>query len=102
MGQCIGREIVWLLERRASAAKVTNGSTRNNTTVNREPAPVLPKGPDFGLGEAFHPIEPVGEGGSGETWLMIEKPSGRQVALKMIQRPIPKVLHEMLLHEIQV
>jgi len=63
---------------------------------------VIPKGPDFGLGEEFHPIEQLGEGGSGETWLMIEKHSGRQMALKMIQRPIPKVLHEMLLHEIQI
>lgn len=102
MGQCIGRELLGRWELRASAARVANGSARHETSVRQEPAPVIPKGPDFGLGEEFHPIEQLGEGGSGETWLMIEKHSGRQMALKMIQRPIPKVLHEMLLHEIQV
>lgn len=61
-----------------------------------------PRGPDFGLGEVFETIEPLGEGGSGETWLMIEKDSRRQLAVKLIRRPIPKVLHEMLLHEIQI
>lgn len=44
----------------------------------------------------------LGEGGSGETWLMEDNASGALVAVKLIKRPIPKVLHEMILHEILV
>lgn len=55
----------------------------------------------FGLDflEAKHML---GEGGSGETWLMEDVHTKEQVAVKLIKRPIPKVLHEMLLHEIQI
>lgn len=44
----------------------------------------------------------LGEGGSGETWLMEDADTGEFVAVKLIKRPIPKVLHEMILHEILV
>ncbi|GMH37429.1 hypothetical protein BSKO_05302 [Bryopsis sp. KO-2023] len=44
----------------------------------------------------------LGEGGSGETWLMEDSTTKELVAVKLIKRPIPKVLHEMLLHEIQI
>lgn len=44
----------------------------------------------------------LGEGGSGETWLMEDNETHELVAVKLIKRPIPSVLHEMLLHEIQI
>lgn len=102
MGQCIGRELDRFgFDRSVSAAGGVNGSGAN-APKSQEPPPMKPRGPDFGLGEVFETIEPLGEGGSGETWLMIEKDSRRQLAVKLIRRPIPKVLHEMLLHEIQI
>lgn len=100
MGLCVGKETGGRFERTVSAARVANGSGHNDSY--HESPPPKAKGPDFGLGEVFDAVEELGEGGSGETWLMVDKEVGRKVAVKLIRRPIPKVLHEMLLHEIQV
>ena len=44
----------------------------------------------------------LGEGGSGETWLCRDKQSGEELAIKFIQRPIPKVVLPMIFHEVKV
>lgn len=41
-------------------------------------------------------------GGSGETWLMREIATQELVAVKLIRRPIPRPLHQMLLQEIKI
>eukprot|EP00803_Ostreobium_quekettii_P006140 evm.model.scf_58.12 EVM.evm.TU.scf_58.12 scf_58:110984-115751(+) len=107
MGLCMGKESHGgRLDRHPSSLHSANGShhyDRPYQPTAQQPPPLpQPKGPDFGLQGAFQPIDALGEGGSGETWLMRERDTGRQVAVKMIRRPIPKVLHEMLLHEIQI
>lgn len=44
----------------------------------------------------------LGEGGSGQTFLCIHRATGKAVAIKMIPRPVPKVVLPMLMHEIMV
>eukprot|EP00210_Caulerpa_lentillifera_P007428 g7099.t1 len=56
----------------------------------------------FGLGKIFSAIRLLGEGGSGETWLMRETATHDLVAVKLIRRPIPRPLHQMLLQEIKI
>lgn len=56
----------------------------------------------FGLSNYFESQRLLGEGGSGETWLMKDKTTKELVAVKMIKRPIPKALHQMLLQEIMI
>ena len=41
-------------------------------------------------------------GGTGETFLYRDKQSGEQVAVKLIRRPLPKVIQANILREIMV
>lgn len=56
----------------------------------------------FGLSKHFETLRLLGEGGSGETWLMKDKETNELVAMKMLRRPIPKALHKMLLQEVTI
>lgn len=44
----------------------------------------------------------LGEGGSGQTWLCLDRRQRKSVAVKFIRRPVPKVMLPMLMHEIKV
>ena len=44
----------------------------------------------------------LGEGGSGQTWLCRSSKTSKLVAIKFIQRPIPKIVLPMLMYEIKV
>jgi hypothetical protein len=57
---------------------------------------------DFGLAETHEPLRKLGQGGTGETWLCRDKRNNTLVAVKLVPRPIPKVLVSMLSHEIRV
>ena len=57
---------------------------------------------EFGMGNHFETLHLLGEGGSGETWLMRDRETQELVAVKLIPRPIPKALHQMLLQEILI
>jgi hypothetical protein len=52
------------------------------------------------------PLEQVrkllGEGGSGQTWLCLDRAARKQVAIKFMKRPIPKIVIPMMMHEIKV
>lgn len=56
----------------------------------------------FGLSKHFETLRLLGEGGTGETWLMRDRGSKELVAVKMIKRPIPKALHKMLIQEVMI
>mmetsp|Transcript_36715 Transcript_36715/g.108271 ORF Transcript_36715/g.108271 Transcript_36715/m.108271 type:complete len:446 (-) Transcript_36715:145-1482(-) len=58
--------------------------------------------PDFGVKERFEVKTLLGEGGSGQTWLCIDRKSGQASAVKFISRPIPKTVLPMLLPEIMI
>eukprot|EP00955_Chlamydomonas_euryale_P092094 364681-Chlamydomonas_euryale.AAC.7 len=44
----------------------------------------------------------LGQGASGETWLCVDRATGREVAIKFMQRPIPEVELPRLEREIKV
>mmetsp|Transcript_7770 Transcript_7770/g.19278 ORF Transcript_7770/g.19278 Transcript_7770/m.19278 type:complete len:422 (-) Transcript_7770:514-1779(-) len=58
--------------------------------------------PDFAVGQTHKVMRMLGEGGSGETWLCKDLNSGNDVAIKFIQRPIPKVVLPMIFHEVKI
>lgn len=58
--------------------------------------------PDFGLDETHDLVKFLGKGGHGEIWLFKDKASGEEVAIKLIKRPIPKLVMPDILREIKV
>ncbi|KAG1676368.1 hypothetical protein FOA52_001163 [Chlamydomonas sp. UWO 241] len=58
--------------------------------------------PDFGVSDHFEVVAPLGEGASGETWLCVELTTGREVAIKFIRRPLPKIIVQLLIHEVKI
>ena len=78
------------------------------------PLPTLPRiaacrppmpchaGGQFGLDAAYTPIRLLGRGGTGQTWLCSEVATGRQYALKLQQRPIPRNTVRLTYNEVTV
>ncbi|KAI8468136.1 MAG: kinase-like domain-containing protein [Monoraphidium minutum] len=60
------------------------------------------KVPDFGLAEFWEVIKLLGTGGEGETWLCREKATDREVAIKLVRRPIPKSITQIIQREIRI
>jgi serine/threonine-protein kinase SRK2 len=60
------------------------------------------KTPDFGLGEDFEVIRLLGTGGEGETWLCIDQRTKREVAIKLVRRPIPRSITQIIQREIKI
>ena len=58
--------------------------------------------PDSGLNTEFEYLRVLGSGGSADTSLYRERATGELVAIKLIRRPVPVVLHHHLLREITV
>ena len=58
--------------------------------------------PDFGLDETHDLVKFLGKGGHGEIWLFRNKATGEEVAIKLIKRPIPKLVMPDILREIKV
>lgn len=63
---------------------------------------LAPESPDPGLNDTHEVIRFLGRGGTGDTHLYKEKATGELVAIKLVKRPIPKVLQPNLLREIKV
>eukprot|EP01025_Chloroclados_australasicus_P034876 TRINITY_DN3560_c2_g1_i1.p1 TRINITY_DN3560_c2_g1~~TRINITY_DN3560_c2_g1_i1.p1 ORF type:complete len:418 (+),score=50.04 TRINITY_DN3560_c2_g1_i1:200-1453(+) len=57
---------------------------------------------NFGLEESHEIIELLGTGGTGETWLCRSKRTNLLEAVKLIKRPIPKVIAPMVSEEIKI
>lgn len=76
----------------------SEGSDRGQTNGDESPA----GHPDFGLKDSHELIKFLGRGGTGDTWLFREKATGDAVAIKLIKRPIPKVVMPNILREIRV
>lgn len=43
----------------------------------------MPRIPDFGLGDLYEPLMPLGKGGTGETYLMRDRTTDKLVAIKV-------------------
>lgn len=82
-------------DKAAAASKVPGGRSQNN-----KPKP--PPTPDFGLAASHEVIKLLGRGGEGETWLCRDKEDDREVAIKLIKRPIPKPAIQVIKREIKI
>eukprot|EP01025_Chloroclados_australasicus_P047534 TRINITY_DN533_c0_g1_i1.p1 TRINITY_DN533_c0_g1~~TRINITY_DN533_c0_g1_i1.p1 ORF type:complete len:422 (-),score=65.27 TRINITY_DN533_c0_g1_i1:537-1802(-) len=60
------------------------------------------KSDPFGLEHTHEVLESLGRGGTGETWLCRSYKTGQLEAVKLIKRPIPKVIVPMVLEEIKI
>ena len=84
-------------------------ASNNNKSAAGSKKPAAPvKGqkpevhPDFGLKETHDVVKFLGRGGTGDTYLFKDKQNGEEVAVKLIRRPIPKVIMPNILREIRV
>eukprot|EP01026_Neomeris_dumetosa_P041995 TRINITY_DN34879_c0_g1_i2.p1 TRINITY_DN34879_c0_g1~~TRINITY_DN34879_c0_g1_i2.p1 ORF type:complete len:419 (+),score=37.78 TRINITY_DN34879_c0_g1_i2:178-1434(+) len=57
---------------------------------------------DFGLQDSHEMIKLLGKGGTGQTWLCRNISTQQLEAVKLIKRPIPKVLLPMIYQEIKI
>lgn len=60
------------------------------------------KTPDFSLGEAYQVLRLLGTGGEGETWLCIDNKTKGEVAIKLVGRPIPRSITQIIQREIKI
>jgi serine/threonine-protein kinase SRK2 len=58
--------------------------------------------PDPGLYSTHRAIKSLGKGGTGETWLYQDRVTGEEVAIKLMRRPLPKVIEPNIQREIRV
>uniref|UniRef100_A0A7R9YW68 Protein kinase domain-containing protein n=1 Tax=Chlamydomonas euryale TaxID=1486919 RepID=A0A7R9YW68_9CHLO len=58
--------------------------------------------PGFGVDGLYKVVCMLGQGASGETWLCVDRATGREVAIKFMQRPIPEVELPRLEREIKL
>jgi len=61
-----------------------------------------PAAPDAMLAKTFEYIQQLGKGGTGDTGLFKDLQSGEEVAIKLIRRPLPKVIMPNILREVTV
>lgn len=61
-----------------------------------------PAAPDAMLAKSFEYIQQLGKGGTGDTGLFKDLQSGEEVAIKLIKRPLPKVIMPNILREVTV
>lgn len=57
---------------------------------------------DEALLQVYKPVNLLGAGGTGQSWLMVDKETNEYLAVKLIPRPIPSVLQPMMLREIEI
>ncbi len=58
--------------------------------------------PDASLHVDFEYIKLLGKGGTGETYLYRERRTGELLAIKLVPRPLPRVIHQSIVREITV
>lgn len=76
---------------------------RSKKYEDKKPGGAKPRRtPDFGLGDQFEVIKLLGTGGEGETWLCNDNTTQEQVAIKLIRRPIPKAVVNLIKREIKI
>ena len=76
-----------------------------SATKQADPAPrAVPrkKAPDAMLEPYWEYLQPLGKGGSGDTGLFRDLSGGEEVAIKLIKRPLPRVVMPNILREISV
>ena len=82
----------------------SNDRHRNQTGHHGTPGHSRPKpsAPDAVLAKYFEYVQQLGKGGTGDTGLFKDLSSGEEVAIKLIKRPLPKVIMPNILREVTV
>lgn len=57
---------------------------------------------EFDIGPGYKAVKHLGQGGTGDTWHFKDLSNGRDVAVKFIKRPLPKVLQINILREFSI
>lgn len=74
----------------------------SNGTNGLVPRPGIPDAKHFGLQDTHIVLDVLGRGGEGSAWLMREIKTNKLCAVKLIKRPVPKVLLPFLSQEISI
>lgn len=80
----------------------TESAKRHETTYQTANGDGAQNHPDFGLKDTHDLKKFLGRGGTGDTYLFTDKRNNQPVAIKLIKRPIPKVILPNILREIRV
>lgn len=88
----------------AGAGNASSGSSRPAAQHKHGGGHAKPKpaAPDAMLAKSFEYIQQLGKGGTGDTGLFKDLQSGEEVAIKLIKRPLPKVIMPNILREVTV
>lgn len=78
------------------------GSCFSSAAPPSSTPPAAPAKPDFGLDKYYEVDKLLGVGGEGETWLCVDKQTNKQVAIKLMRRPIPRPMKHITLRSIQI
>eukprot|EP00873_Tetraselmis_striata_P012228 jgi/Tetstr1/432492/TSEL_021866.t1 len=87
------------------AGKPSAGQAPANTAAQAPAAPAKAAGKDteaFGMAATHTLGKALGSGACGEVWLMTEKATGTQVAVKVMPRPIPKKYEQRVVREVKI
>lgn len=66
------------------------------------PAKKAEQVPDPGLLSTHEAVKPLGKGGTGDAWLYKDRTTGELVAVKLMKRPLPRVVEPHIEREIRV
>ncbi|MCJ1461844.1 hypothetical protein MMC07_000443 [Pseudocyphellaria aurata] len=88
----------------SSKPEVKHDANKGTGAVQAAPAgtPKESPHPDVGLKGTHDLVKFLGRGGTGDTYLFTEKATGEEVAIKLMKRPLPKVIMPNILREIRI
>lgn len=88
----------------SSKPEVKHDTKKATGTAQAAPAaaPKEAPHPDVGLKGTHDLVKFLGRGGTGDTYLFTEKATGEEVAIKLMKRPLPKVIMPNILREIRI
>ena len=85
------------------ASQPATKETKKATPAAPAPqAPAEPPHPDNGLKGTHELVKFLGRGGTGDTYLFKDRTNGEDVAIKLMKRPLPRVIMPNILREIRV
>lgn len=82
--------------------KAGEGSSSASRPATQARAPAEPAIPDVGLQDTHTYVKFLGRGGTGDAHLYEDKADGEVVAIKLMKRPLPKIIMPNILREIKV
>jgi serine/threonine-protein kinase SRK2 len=97
MGGCCSTPDTKYSSEENTAANKSKAGNKNAPAKSTETAV-----PQFGLAEHFEVIKLLGTGGEGETWLCVDDKLKKEVAIKLVRRPIPKPITQIIQREIKI